>query len=151
MKSNNNIEEKQKCGFINWSQGSWILSFLVQHDHVLEFQKTRMVLANRNSPLASRPCRRLLAFTVAWTCLCFVFFRVYYAQHMDNVVQVWKFDLWIFKINKTSWNQMKQNFHEKYVLTIFHKSKNLTFRNLWKIYTKKYSVKLINFILAWTF
>lgn len=44
-------------------------------------------MANRNSPLASRPCRRLLAFTVAWTCLCFVFFRVYYAQHMDNVVQ----------------------------------------------------------------
>jgi len=45
-------------------------------------------LANRNTPLASRPCRRLVAFTAIWTCLCFVFFRVYYGQHMEHVVQV---------------------------------------------------------------
>ena len=115
MKSNNNIEEKQKWGFINWSQGSWILSFLVQHDHVLEFQKTRMVLANRNSPLASRTCRRLLAFTVAWTCLCFVFFRVYYAQHMDNVVQVWKFELQFLISMKTRQIKWFKIFRKKYL------------------------------------
>ena len=34
-------------------------------------------------PLPSKPCRRLLVFTLAWTCLCFVFFRVYYNQGLD--------------------------------------------------------------------
>ena len=34
-------------------------------------------------PLPSKPCRRLLVFTLAWTCLCFLFFRVYYNQGLD--------------------------------------------------------------------
>lgn len=31
-------------------------------------------------PLPSKPCRRLVVFTLVWTCLCFLFFRVYYAS-----------------------------------------------------------------------
>ena len=92
-----------------------------------------MVLANRNSPLASRPCRRLLAFTVAWTCLCFVFFRVYYAQHMDNVVQVWKFELQFLKSMKTHEIKRFKIFTKKYLYVLSKK----------KIQFQKFSVKLI--------
>ena len=34
------------------------------------------------APLPSRPCRRLVLFTVAWTFVCLVFFKVYY-HHND--------------------------------------------------------------------
>ena len=37
-------------------------------------------------PLPSKPCRRLLVFTLAWTCLCFLFFRVYYNQGLDGTI-----------------------------------------------------------------
>jgi len=37
-------------------------------------------------PLPSKPCRRLLVFTLAWTCLCFLFFHVYYNQGFDAAI-----------------------------------------------------------------
>ena len=77
-----------------------------------------MVLANRNTPLATRPCRRLVAFTAIWTCLCFLFFRVYYAQHMDHVAQVriekkvvelivWKFIIHTMQKNEKNPSHLK--------------------------------------------
>merc|ERR1712241_89105 len=43
---------------------------------------THSQATQRNMPiLPSRPCRRLVIFTFLWTCLCLVFFKVYYHHH----------------------------------------------------------------------
>lgn len=50
-------------------------------NHELEMG-THSQATQRNMPiLPSRPCRRLVIFTFLWTCLCLVFFKVYYHHH----------------------------------------------------------------------
>jgi len=53
-------------------------------NHELEMG-THSQATQRNMPiLPSRPCRRLVIFTFLWTCLCLVFFKVYYNHHEGN-------------------------------------------------------------------
>jgi hypothetical protein len=39
-------------------------------------------------PLSSRPCRRLFGFTILWTCLCFVLFRIFANEDSAMLVQL---------------------------------------------------------------
>jgi hypothetical protein len=45
-----------------------------------------MAIKSTMPPLPSKPCRRLLVFTLAWSCLCFLVFRVYYNQGPDGII-----------------------------------------------------------------